>query len=124
MTVRDAVRTQLLTVCAHVYQPYVPTKDTEKPYIVVRMGGDQQKDIRSAYDQLIQVWLYVQRGNFNDLDTLVNATIDALNQVLDSSGEKIQIYYEGKIGQEIYDPDWDADTQGLEFSYAIFHERR
>ena len=119
---RDEIRAILLPLVGNrVYQPFVPTKDTLKPYIVIRFSVESKDSMIYAYRKSVQIWPYVQRGDFNALDILIVQIIEALKEPINGT---IPLSYEGTIGQEYFDPDWQALTQGLEFSYATIHEWR
>ncbi len=118
---RTELRERLLSLVDNrVYQPFTVTKDTVKPYIVIRFGTESRDNIQPAYRRIVQVWPYVERGSFNSLDSLIVQIIEALKEPIGN----IPLTYEGTIGQEYFDPDWQALTQGLEFSYATIHTRR
>ena len=120
---RNAIRTKLLSICPRVYQPATPTKSTEKPYIVIRMGNDIKRK-KFRFDQVVQIWPYVEKGDYNNLSALVAQIVDTFMDSFLCNGETVRLNYEGSIGDEYPDPDWDALTHGLEFSYVTIHERR
>jgi len=116
---RNEIRTRLLTLVGNrVYEPYAPTKDTVKPYIVIKFGVEVPDNVYYAYRQVIQVWPYVVRGSYTVLDTLKSQIIGALKEPIDT----VPLKYEGTVGQDYFDPDWQALTQGLQFSYATIHD--
>jgi hypothetical protein len=117
---RAEIRTALLSLVSNrVYEPYMVTKDTVKPYIVLKFGVEPPDSMKNSYKQYFQVWPYVKRESFTVLDTLVAQIIAVLhNKEIDSK----PIIFEGKIGQDYFDPDWLALTQELEFSYSTIHE--
>ena len=124
MGFRDAIRERLLTVCSNVYQPSVPDKSTVKPYIVIRMGVETQDGMKYGYKQIVMVYPYVERGDYNNLSSLVNSIVDSFSTPITYNGSDFSLMFEGKVGQEYRDPDWDALTQPLEFSYNKIHERQ
>lgn len=121
---RDAIRSQLLQVCANVFQPFIPTKDTDKPFIVVRMGVELPDSMKYAYKQMAMIYPYVDRGNYNNLTALIGDIITVFSEPFIYQTKTVQLFYEGKLGQEYNDPEWEALTQALEFSYITIHERK
>lgn len=116
---RTEIRARLLSLVAgRVYEPFVPNKDTVKPYIVIRFGVEAPGNVHYAYRKIVQIWPYVERGSFVTLDSLIAQIIEALKEPIDT----VPLAYEGTIGQEYFDPDWQALTQGLEFSFATIHD--
>jgi len=116
---RTEIRARLLSLVSNrVYQPFAPTKDTVKPYIVIRFGVEAPSNVHYAYRKIVQIWPYVERGTFATLDSLIAQIIEALKEPIDT----VPLTYEGTVGQEYFDPDWQALTQGLEFSYATIHD--
>lgn len=119
---RNAIREQLLKFVPElkdVYEPHVAGPDVDKPYAVIRQGIDTEENDWMGFRRIIEVWPYVSRTTFIKVDDLANKIIKALNQQLitDSrTGEAFSCIYQGNVGPDVVDHEWDVITRGLRFS--------
>lgn len=119
---RVAIRQKLVdlvtSVQGRVFEPHVPGKDTPKPYLVVKQGVDVEDSPWVGFRRIVEIWPYLARTSFKELDALEKAVKDALHWKLltDSvTGEVFTCNFLGTVGQDYVDPDWDAITRGLRF---------
>lgn len=106
-------------------EPNVPTKDTPKPYAVVLQGNDTDNGEVVGFKRTIEVWLYEERTTFKNLDLLADKVIKALDmQVIadDKTNETFTCIFDGTIGQDTVDLEWDAIARGLKFTVIALHE--
>ena len=107
------------------YEPTVPDKDTVKPYAVILQGSDDDNGEVVGFKRTIEIWLYEKRTTFKKLDSLSEKVIKALNmQVIKAlkENETFTCVFEGTIGQDIIDEEWNAIARGLKFSVIALHE--
>lgn len=107
------------------YEPTVPDKDTVKPYAVILQGSDDDNGEVVGFKRTIEIWLYEKRTTFKKLDSLSEKVIKALNmQVIKDlkENETFTCVFEGTIGQDIIDEEWNAIARGLKFSVIALHE--
>lgn len=116
---RNAIRNKLLDEVSkfnNVYQPTMVTADTNKPFALVSMGAEAQSNISMGFNLPVNISVYVKRLDYNNLDSLVEKTIKALNKTpLTEDGKEFSLKYIGTIGNDGYDEEWDALYQTLEF---------
>ena len=117
---REAIRQLLVNnipeIQGRVYEPHVAGLNTPKPYLVLREGVQDPEADWSAFSTIIEVWPYVKRTTFQQVDALVNAIINLLHRARFSyNGEEYLVDYLGSVGQDLVDEDWDAITRGLRF---------
>lgn len=117
---RGALREILIAnvpmVNGEVWEPSAAGPELPKPHLVLREGvqdaGDAYADFTTAYE----VWPYVERTTFKQVDTLSKEVIDALHRKrFDVSGVPHYIEYVGTVSDDIVDKEWDALTRGLRF---------
>lgn len=123
---RTAIITRLKTIIpliSHI-QPDIATKETTKPYTVTRQANETEGNIKVAYNLSFNIYCCAEKGNYINLDTLVKNVIQALNNIeLTTSDSKVfKLKYNGFIGSEFYDSDFDVITQGLLFTTINIHE--
>lgn len=125
---RLAIRNQLLkevTELKGCYEPNVPDKQTEKPYSVVVAKDDTDNGEVVGFKRSIEIWLYDERLSFKSLDKLAEQSIKALNlKVITNpkTGESFTCKFDGIIGQDIVDEEWNAIAKGLKFTIIALHE--
>jgi hypothetical protein len=117
---RTAIRQLLVdnvkAVDGRVYEPHAAGLNTPKPYLVLREGVQDPEADWSAFSTIIEVWPYVKRTTFQQVDALVNAIINLLHRARFSyNGEEYLVDYLGSAGQDFVDEEWDAITRGLRF---------
>ncbi|MBU5227852.1 hypothetical protein KQI36_14550 [Clostridium senegalense] len=107
------------------YEPTVPDKDTVKPYAVILQGSDDDNGEVVGFKRTIEIWLYEKRTTFKKLDSLSEKVIKALNMKVIKDlkeNETFTCVFEGAIGQDIIDEEWNAIARGLKFSIIALHE--
>lgn len=119
---RRAIRTRIVAAVpslgGRVFEPTMPTAATDKPYAVVKYGGDNPTNISMGFEIPFQIWVYVERLNHTALDELTRSVIGALNRVeltAEGSGQKFALTYVG-CSEDFYDDDWQALTRRIDFS--------
>lgn len=124
---RDGIREKLLDSIPDLkecYEPTVPDKSTEKPYAVILQGADDKQNNPTSYSRNIQIWLYDKRLTFNTLDSLMEKVIAALDlqTITEDTGESYTCVFNGTIGDDVIDEEWDAIARGLKFNVIALHE--
>ncbi|GAA0076192.1 hypothetical protein UT300005_05700 [Clostridium sp. CTA-5] len=125
---RHGIRQKLLDTVKNLkgcYEPSVPNKDTLKPYAVVLQGADDDNGEVVGFKRTIEIWLYEDKTTFKNLDKLVEEVIKALNmQVIEDikTSETFTCIFDGAIGQDLIDEEWEAITRGLRFTIIALHE--
>lgn len=107
------------------YEPTVPTTDTLKPYAVVLQGSDNDNGEVVGFKRTIEIWLYEKRTTFKNLDSLSEKVIKALNMQVIADTETSETFtckFEGAIGQDVIDEEWNAIARGLKFTVIALHE--
>lgn len=107
------------------YEPTVPGKDTKKPYGIILQGSDDDNGEVVGFKRTIEIWLYEKRTTFKNLDSLSQKVIDTLDmQVITDSttNEVFTCIFDGAIGQDVIDEDWNAIARGLRFTIIALHE--
>ena len=117
---RTAIRQLLIDnipqIESRVYEPHVAGPNTPKPYLVLREGVQDPEADWAAFSTVIEVWPYVKRTTFQQVDALANAIINTLHRARFShAGEEYLVDYLGSTGQDFVDEEWDAITRGLRF---------
>ena len=109
---RAGIRTALVNtnIFKGVYDMQVPTAKTEKPFCVIKQSSDTKADDWIGYRRNYEIYPYVARGSFTDLDAKVNSVISALDRVLlTDSTETFTTFYTG-CGQDYVDEEFDINT--------------
>ena len=117
---RKAIRQLLVNnipeIQGRVYEPHAAGLNTPKPYLVLREGVQDAEADWAAFSTIVEVWPYVKRTTFQQVDSLANAIINALHRARFShAGEEYLVDYLGSAGQDFVDEEWDAITRGLRF---------
>ena len=124
---RNATRQRLIdrvaAVSGRVYQPHMGGPTVEKPYLVVKMGGESKSTMKNGYDLPVQVWAYIERTSEADLDTLCSTVVNVLNRkdIVTTGGQTFSLEYQG-WSDDFYDEDWDALARRIDFSTARVRE--
>lgn len=125
---RLAIRNQLLKEIPELkgcYEPNVPEKGTEKPYAVTVAKDDNNNGEVVGFIRNIELWFYDKRLSFKSLDVLVEKAIKALNlKVITNpkTGVAFTCKFNGIVGQDIVDEEWDANAKGISFTIIALHE--
>ena len=125
---RAGIRQKLLDSIPELndcYEPTVPSKDTIKPYAVIVQGSDDEQNNPTSFKRTIEIWLYEKRTTFQKLDALSEKVIKALDlQTIEDNNTKetFTCMFNGTIGQDVIDEEWNAIARGLQFSVIALHE--
>ncbi|NFO57726.1 hypothetical protein FDB39_12665 [Clostridium botulinum] len=125
---RHGIRQKLLDTVKNLkgcYEPSVPNKDTLKPYAVVLQGSDDDNGEVVGFKRTIEIWLYEDKTTFKNLDKLVEEVIKTLDmQVIEDlkTNETFTCIFNGTIGQDLIDEEWQAITRGLRFTVISLHD--
>lgn len=106
------------------YEPTVPSKDTPKPYAVILQGSDDEQNNPTSFKRTIEIWLYEKRTTFQKLDALSEKVIKTLDlQTIENvnTKETFTCMFNGAIGQDVIDEEWNAIARGLQFSVIALH---
>lgn len=125
---RDALRTALKTAIpelTEVYDPYVPTPKTPKPYAVIVRGSDNKND-KNSFGRNAEIWIYYDIGQLDELDRAVEKVIQGLHYktiVNPNTGESFTAEVKGTIGTDEQDEDWQAIFRGISLSFVtLYHQ--
>ena len=121
---RDAIREKLLediSSLTSVWQPNMADKDTKLPYAVVKFGSDVESNVMSSFSRTVEVWFYTERSDYNDLDAFVIQCIQSLNgvELITENGLVFGLEYVGVSGDGFFDPDLQALTKTVFFTYGF-----
>ncbi|MEW6540572.1 MAG: hypothetical protein AB1402_03005 [Bacillota bacterium] len=120
---RNALREKLISeipaLGGRALEPHAADKDTEKPYLVIRQGVDAEESAWAGWRRVFEIYPYVLRTSFTDLDVLVNSVVAALDKQLIGDPETEEVFtcnYLGPTSPDFVDDDWDALTRPLRFA--------
>lgn len=119
---RTAIREQLIKevsdIDGRVYEPQAAGATTQKPYLVIRQGVDTEDTPWTNFRRIVEVWPYLARTTFKNVDAMAQEIISALDKQLLTTGvgEVFSCTYLGTAGQDFVDTEWDALTRGLRFA--------
>ncbi len=115
-TIRQILVDSIPQVESRVYEPHAAGPTIKKPYLVLKEGVQDPEADWSAFSTIIEVWPYVSRTTFQQVDALANQVIDTLHRTrFAKDGEQYLIDYIGSAGPDFVDAEWDAITRGLRF---------
>ncbi len=115
-TIRQILVDNISQVEGRVYEPHAAGPTTKKPYLILKEGAQDPEADWSAFSTIVEVWPYVSRTTFQQVDALANQVIDALHRTrFADAKEQYLIDYIGSAGQDFVDTEWDAITRGLRF---------
>ncbi len=116
VAIKQLLIDNITDIQGRVYEPHAAGANTQKPYLVLREGVQDPEADWSAFSTIIEVWPYVKRTTFQQVDALANAVINTLHRArFSDAGEEYLIDYLGSAGQDFVDDEWDAITRGLRF---------
>ncbi|WP_040328444.1 DUF6838 family protein [Clostridium ihumii] len=107
------------------YEPNIPNKQTIKPYAVVVQNDDTKNNEAVGFKRTIEVWFYVDKTSFKELDKIVEKAIKALHmQTIEDvkTKETFTCIFNGIVGQDGIDEEWDALYRGLQFTVIALHD--
>lgn len=119
---RNGIREKLLSSVPgirNVYEPHAASADSEKPYLVVAQGNETEESDWAGFRRIIEVWPYLSRNSFEEVDATAEAVIGALDEQLIAdpvTGEVFTCRYQGTAGPDQADEEWNAITRGLRFA--------
>lgn len=125
---RAGIREHLISTVPELqdcYEPTVPNKDTVKPYAVILQGSDDDNGEVVGFKRSIEIWIYEPRTTFGNLDSLTKKVIAALDlQVISetATSETFTCIYNGAIGQDVIDEEWNAIARGLRFTVIALND--
>ena len=123
MSFRKAIYSYLTTNCTLIttwYQPYETTRDTPKPYGVIKQGPKTLSfDNKEAAFTEIEIWPYIDRevGSFHsNIDPIVREIVGLLDKttLTADGGDDFLLEYLDE-GQDYYDEDLMAITRVIRF---------
>ena len=102
------------------FQPYVATKDTEKPYGVIQLGEDlPSMNTSRGFFRDCYFWLYAEPGSFLALDEAALELKKMLaGRVLTTSTGTFEMLFV-RIGRDFYDQELEAAAKRVEFRIPI-----
>lgn len=125
---REGIRQHLLKTIPELkgcYESNVPDKETEKPYTVILQSDDTNNGNVVGFKRIIEIWVYNDRTTLKELDPIVEKIIKALDkQTIEDTkaNETFTCIFNGVVGQDGVDEDWDALYRGLQFTVIALHE--
>jgi hypothetical protein len=115
-TIRQLLIDGVSQVQGRVYEPQAAGVNTQKPFLVLREGAQDPEADWAAFSTIVEVWPYVNRTTFEQVDAIANAVINVLHRArFSEAGEQYLADYIGTTGQDFVDEEWDAITRGLRF---------
>lgn len=124
---RAGIRQQLINSKIGIidcYEPNVPNKETPKPYAVVLQSDDIKNNETVGFKRTIEIYFYVERTSFKSLDNIVDKAIKALHMqtITDlKTNEVFTCIFNGIVGQDGIDEEWNALYRGLQFNVIALH---
>jgi len=118
---RGALRKKLLEIeklGGRVFEIQVPDKNTAKPYVVIKQGNDIASEEWIGYRRIYEIYPYLTRTSFRELDKLVKEIIEKIDRKIirdDETGEAFTCLLEN-VGADFVDDDWNAITKPITFS--------
>jgi len=119
---RSAIRNKLIQdiveIEGRVYEIQVPTKDTPKPFLIVKQGIDALTEAWAGYRRTVDVIVVSKRTSFKEVDKLAKKVIQSLDRqiVVDTdTNEAFTCLYDNSSIDYI-DDDWNAITRTVSFS--------
>lgn len=118
---RNAIRDKLLSAVPElldVYEPHAAGPDSEKPYAVVLQGDETEESDWVGFRRIIEVWPYVARTSFAQVDRLEAAIVAALDKQLltTAANEVFSCLHLGTVGSDFVDREWDGIARGVRFA--------
>lgn len=114
--IRQLLVTHVPTIEGKVYEPSAAGPQLKKPYLILREGVQNAGEAYADFTTLYEVWPYVRRTTFQEVDNLSKEVISTLHRKrFDVKGVPHYIEYVGTASDDIVDEEWDALTRGLRF---------
>ena len=125
MEYRRAIQEHLVANCpgltGGVEYPFTAKADHAKPYAVLKSADTAQDDeVSLGYYQALEVWVYVEPGDFESLDALARSVREALDGVFitDAAGDSIRVRWDRVAIEDWYDQELRAITTRLDFNFG------
>lgn len=116
VALREMLINSVTTINNRVYEPSAAGPEIEKPYLILRKGVQSESDPYKDFTTIYEVWPYVRRTTFKNVDSLSKEVISTLHRKrFDVNSVPHYIEYIGTITEDIVDEEWDALTRGLRF---------
>lgn len=116
VAIKQLLIDNITDIQGRVYEPQAAGATTQKPYLVLKEGVQDPEADWAAFSTIVEVWPYVKRTTFQQVDSLANAVINTLHRArFSEAGEQYLADYIGTAGQDFVDKEWDAITRGLRF---------
>lgn len=112
---RNILIENVKTVNGEVWEPSAAGPDLPKPHLIIRESSQDAGEPYADYSTFYEVWPYVERTTFKNVDFLSKEVTSALNRKrFDVNGIPHYIEYTGS-SEDVVDEEWDALTRGLRF---------
>lgn len=116
VAIRELLINGIDTINNKVYEPSAAGPELEKPYLILREGVQSENDPYKDFTTVYEVWPYVKRTTFQNVDSLSKKVIETLHRKrFDVKSVPHYIEYTGTITEDIVDEEWGALTRGLRF---------
>lgn len=113
---RNILVASVSLVKGEVWEPSAAGPEMPKPSLILREGPQETSEPYAAFTSLYEVWPYVKRTTFKQVDAVSKEVIAALHQKrFDIAGVPHYVEYIGTASEDIVDQEWDALTRGLRF---------
>ena len=121
---RDAIRERLLediSTLTDVWQPGMSDSTTTKPYAVVKYMGESEGNIRKSYNRLIEVWVYMDRTSYNEVDNLLEEIIVSLTEkdLVTEDGYRFRLECTSTSQDGYFDKDLEAMSRFVTFTHYL-----
>ncbi|EGQ21072.1 hypothetical protein HMPREF9372_3355 [Sporosarcina newyorkensis 2681] len=114
--IRNILVASVPLVKGEVWEPSAAGPKMPKPSLILREGPQETSEPYAAFTSLYEVWPYVKRTTFKQVDAVSKEVIAALHQKrFDVAGVPHYAEYVGTASEDIVDEEWDALTRGLRF---------
>lgn len=114
--IRNLLVESVHSISGRVYEPSAAGPQLEKPFLVLREGVQSADEPYAGYTTIYEVWPYVERTTFQNVDRLAEEVVSAIDKIRFNSNDIPNfIEYTGTITDDIVDEDWDVLTRGLRF---------
>lgn len=112
---RNILVENVSSVNGEVWEPSAAGPELPKPHLILRESSQDAGEPYADYTAFYEVWPYVKRTTFQNVDSLSKEVISALNRKkFDVNGIPHYIEYVGS-SEDVVDEEWDALTRGLRF---------
>lgn len=114
--IKEILNKEIETINNRTYEPSAAGPNLKKPFLVLREGVQSNDEPYAGFTTIYEVWPYVERTTFQNVDSLSQEVIEAVDKKrFDSNGIPHFIEYTGSLTDDIVDEEWDVLTRGLRF---------